>query len=262
MVLTSAHLVDGATKVGVRLADGRRFAGRVVGLDLLTDVAVVEVDAHDLPVAVLGSARSLEVGAVAMSIGCRQDHRSGPSVTTGIISDLSHSLGRSGAASLHGLLQTDAPTAPTSSGGPLVDTSGSVIGIVTAFAGDEADEAGRFGFATPIDLAHRVALQLIQQGRASHGWLGIEGSDLSNDDAAAMGVEGGAKVHEVDRGSPAEEAGLGGDDVITEVDGQAVESMPGLAIEMRDHEPGDEVTVSYWRDGERHSATVEVGERP
>ena len=262
MVLTSAHLVDGATKVGVRLSDGRRYVAEVVGADLLTDVAVLHIDARGLPVAVLGSSKALEVGAIAMSIGCRKDARSGPSVTTGVISDLSHSLGTARGTSLHGLLQTDAPVAETSSGGPLVDTSGAVIGIVTGFDGDDADEAERFGFATPIDLAHRVALQLIDRGRATHGWLGIEGTDLSTDDAAAMGVDGGAKVRQVDRGSPAQQAGLGSDDVITEVDGRPVESMPGLAVEMREHQPGDEVTVGYWRDGEHLEADVKVGERP
>jgi S1-C subfamily serine protease len=211
---------------------------------------------------VLGSARSLEVGAIALSIGCRQDERSGPSVTTGVISDLSHSLGTAGGASLHGLLETDAPIGATSSGGPLVDTSGSVIGIVTGFTGDDAGEAERFGFATPIDVAHRVALQLIDRGKAVHGWLGIEGTDLPSDDAAAMGVDGGARVHDVDQGSPAQRAGLSSDDVITEVDGQPVESMPGLAIEMRDHQPGDEVTVGYWREGTHLEAEVQVGERP
>jgi serine protease Do len=261
MLLTSAHLVDEATKVGVRLSDGRRFAGRLVGIDLLTDVAVIDIDATDLSVAVLGSAKDLEVGALALAVGARQSAATGPAVTTGVISDLRHTLGTAGGA-LHGLLQTDAPIAATTSGGPLVDTAGCVIGIVTAFDGDDADEATRFGFATPIDLAHRVALQIIDEGKARHGWLGIEGTDLSDDDAAAMGLDGGAKVREVDRGSPADRAGLDSDDVITEVDGQPVESMPGLAVEMREHEPGDEVTVGYWRDGTHRDAEVQVGERP
>jgi S1-C subfamily serine protease len=262
MVLTSAHLVDEATKVGVRLSDGRRFAGRLVGLDLLTDVAVIDIDATDLPVAVLGTAKGLEVGALAVAVGARQSAGTGPAATTGVISDLRHTLGTSGGAALHGLLQTDAPIAATTSGGPLVDTAGCVIGIVTAFDGDDSGEATRFGFATPIDLAHRVALQLIDEGRARHGWLGIEGTDLSDDDAAAIGVDGGAKVREVDRGSPADRAGIGSDDVITEVDGRPVESMPGLAVEMREHEPGDDVTVGYWRDGDHRETTVRVGERP
>lgn len=261
MVLTSARLVDDATKIGVRLADGRRFAGRLVGRDPLTDVAVIDVDATELPVAVLGSATDLEVGAVVLTIGCRQSHRKGPSVATGVLSGLSHSLAAPGGDWLHGLLQTDAPAAATAAGGPLVDTAGSVVGIVTAFQGDPSETDG-FGFATPIDLAHRVARQIIDRGRASHAWLGIEGTDLSSDDAATLGLDGGARVRQVDRGSPADRAGLDREDVITEVDGEPVDSMPGLAVEMREHEPGDEVEVGYWRDGEHHTSTVRVGERP
>jgi putative serine protease PepD len=261
MVLTSAHLVDDATRVAVRLSDGRRLAGRVVGVDPVTDVAVVDVDATGLPVAVLGSAKGVEVGASALAIGSPMGDQGGTSVTTGVISALGRSI-TSGGASLHGLLQTDAPIAATSSGGALVDTAGSVIGIVTGFAADTGDDGDRFGFATPIDLAHRIALQLIETGHAAHGWLGVEGEDLSADEAAAMGLHGGARVRGVSQGSPADKAGLNDDDVITDVDGQEVESMPGLAVEVREHQPGDHVEVGYMRDGEHQTAEVTVGDRP
>lgn len=261
MVLTSAHLVRGATRVGVRLSDGRRFTGRIVGLDPVTDVAVVDVDATGLDVAVLGSAKGLEVGATTFAIGSSTGDPGKTSVSTGVISALRRSIGLPDGDSLHGLLQTDAPIAPAASGGALVDTTGTVIGLVTAFSRDDGDD-DRFGFATPIDLAHRVALQLIATGHASHGWLGVEGEDLTPDEAASLGVPGGARVRGVSRGGPADQAGLGDDDVITDVDGHEVESMPGLAVEVRDHEPGDEVEVGYWRDGEHHTTEVEVGERP
>lgn len=262
MVLTSAHLVRDATRVGVRLADGRRFTGRIVGVDPLTDVAVIDVEATGLEVAVLGSAKGVEVGATTLAIGSAMGDQGTTSVSTGVISALSKSIGMTGGDSLHGLLQTDAPIAPTASGGALVDTTGSVIGIVTAFAADQGDAGDRFGFATPIDLAHRVALQLIKTGHATHGWLGVEGEDLSPDEAASLGLPGGARVRGVSEGGPADKAGLDDDDVITDVDGHEVESMPGLAVEVRDHEPGDEVEVGYWRDGKHEQTSVEVGERP
>lgn len=261
MVLTSAQLVDDASRVGVRLSDGRRFTGRVVGLDPITDVAVIDVEATGLPVAVLGSAKGLEVGAPALAIGSPMGDQGSTSVTTGVISALGRSL-TSSAGSLHGLLQTDSPTAATASGGALVDTAGSVIGIVTGHDASAGDGTERFGFATPIDLAHRIALQLIETGHAVHGWLGVEGVDLSSDEAAALGVHGGARVRGVSEGSPADKAGLSGDDVITDVDGHEVESMPGLATEVREHQPGDHVEVGYMRDGQHQTADVTVGDRP
>jgi S1-C subfamily serine protease len=259
MVLTSAHVVDGQSPIRVQLADGRSFAGHLVGLDRLTDVAVVDVDATDLPVAVLGSSEGLGVGAPAVAIGSALGLEGGPSVTTGVISALGRTIDPDDGAPLHGMLQTDAPIAAGSSGGALVDTAGSVVGIVTAVA---AEPGGRFGFATPIELAHRVALQLIESGKATHGWLGVEGADLDPERAAAWGVEGGAVVRGIAQDGPADDAGLANDDVITEVDGEEVSSMPELAVETREREPGDEVRVGYVRDGAHRETTVVIGERP
>jgi S1-C subfamily serine protease len=262
MILTSAHLVADASKVAVRLSDGRRLGGTVVGLDPTTDVAVVDIDATGLPVAVLGSVEGLEVGGAALAVGCQPgDGAAAPSVTTGVFSDLSHSID-TGEGWLHGLLQTDAPVDSTTSGGALVDDGGAVVGIVTGWSDSSSDQVGRLGVATPIDLAHRVALQLIQQGQALHPWIGVQGTDLPGDESQALGVHGGAKVKGVEQGSPAAQAGLDSDDVITEVDGQAIESMPGLAVQVRQHDPGDRVTVGYWRDGDHHEARITVGERP
>jgi S1-C subfamily serine protease len=262
MILTSAHLVADASKVAVRLSDGRRLTGTIVGLDPTTDVAVVDIDASGLPVAVLGSAHGLEVGAAALAVGSQPGEGAArPSVTTGVFSDLSRSLD-TGQGWLHGLLQTDAPVDPATSGGALVDDGGAVVGIVTGWTDASSAPAGRLGLATPIDLAHRVALQLIDRGQARHPWIGVRGTDLPSEESQALGVHGGAKVAGVEHGSPAAKAGLDSDDVITEVDGQEVESMPGLAIEVRQHDPGDQVTVGYWRDGDHHEAKVTVGERP
>jgi putative serine protease PepD len=259
MVLTSAHVVEGASGVRVRLADGERYQGEVVGIDELTDVAVVHIDAEDLPVAVLGTAEGLEVGAPAVAIGSPLGLEGGPSVTTGVISAVDRTISGGHGVALHGMIQTDAPIAPGSSGGALVDTSGAVIGIVTALAGEPGS---RFGFATPIDLAHRIAVQLVEQGRAVHGWLGVEGVDLPADDATSMDIDGGAVVQHVLPDSPAAAAGLAEGDVITHVDGEPVESMPDLVVEVREREPGDEVEVGYVRDGAPAEADATIAERP
>jgi serine protease Do len=259
MLLTSAHVVDDARAIRVQLADGRTFEGDLIGLDHLTDVAVVDIDATDLPVAVLGSSEGLAVGAPAVAIGSPLGLEGGPSVTTGVISAVGRSIDPGEGEPLHGMLQTDAPIAAGSSGGALVDSAGSVVGIVTAVA---AEPTGDFGFATPIELARRVARQLIEDGHATHGWLGIQGADLDADEAGTLGVQGGAVVRGVADDGPADQAGLSRDDVISDVDGEEVQSMPELVVEIREREPGDEVTVGYWRDGHHHETTAVVGERP
>ncbi|MGH9275575.1 MAG: S1C family serine protease [Acidimicrobiales bacterium] len=259
LLLTSAHVVEGTTAIDVVLTDGRHFDGRLVGSDLLTDIALVEIDGDHLPVAVLGTAEGLEVGAPTIAIGSPLGFDGGPSVTTGVISAVQRRIETPDGEALHGMIQTDAPIAPGSSGGALVDASGAVIGITTAVA---SDAGGRFGFATPIDLARRVADHLLATGRMIHGWLGVEGTDLTTDEAQAMGLAGGAMVRDVAPGSPAAAAGITSDDVITELDGREVRSISGLVVELRRHDPGDDVVVGYWRGGQHGETTVTLGERP
>lgn len=258
LLLTSAHLLGDAVVVDVELTDGRRFVGELIGRDPLTDIALVRIDATGLPVAVLGTAEVLEVGAPTIAIGSPLVLEGGPSVTTGIISAVNREVKPEQGEALHGMIQTDAPIAPGSSGGALVDANGAVIGITTAVT---AEASGRFGFATPIDLARRVADHLLLHGRMVHGWLGVEGTDLTSEQAASLGVRGGALVRAVAPGSPAAPA-LAADDVITQVDGQAVRSISALVVALRQHGPGDEVRVGYWRDGARHDVTVTLAERP
>lgn len=259
LLLTSAHVVDGTTTIDVILTDGRHFDGTLVGSDPLTDIALVEIDGRQLPVAVLGTAEGLEVGAPTIAIGSPLGLDGGPSVTTGIVSAVQRRIEPPEGEALHGMIQTDAPIAAGSSGGALVDATGAVIGITTAVA---SDAGGRFGFATPIDLARRVADHLLASGHMIHGWLGVEGTDLKAAAAKVMALQGGAVIRNVAAGSPAADAGLAPDDVITEVGGRPVRSISGLVVELRRHDPGDDVVVGYWRDGEHHDTTVTIGERP
>ena len=259
LLLTSAHLLDGATSIDAILDDGRHFEGRLVGVDRPTDVAVVEIDADRLSVAVLGSSANLEVGSPTVAIGCATAEGRAPSVSTGVISAIDRRLDDAGSGeSLHGLIQTDAPIEAGGAGGALVDANGAVIGIIAPLGSGRADG---FGFATPIDLARRVAEQIVTSGHVIHGWLGIEGDDLPAELAQAMAIAGGARIRGVQRDSPAARAGLSLDDVITEIDDAAIDSASGLVVTMRDHQPGDEVTVGYWRDGGHHEAAVTIGRR-
>lgn len=256
LLLTSARLLAGASTIDVALADGRRFEGNLVGTDPTTDVALVRVDGDRLPVAVLGSSADLEAGTTTIAVGCARadDHQA--FVSTGVISAVERRVD-AGDAALHGMIQTDTPIDLTGTGGPLVDTSGTVIGIVTS-----VDGADGFHFAVPIDLARRVAGQLMTSGRAIHGWLGIEGTDLSPEQARSMGIDGGALVRGVEGDSPAALGGLAADDVITEVDGTTVDSASELVVLVRDHQPGDALVLGFWRAGERLEASVTASERP
>jgi S1-C subfamily serine protease len=257
LLLTSAHVVEGVTAISVLLTDGRRLAGTLLGLDEVTDIALVDLEGEDFPVAVLGTSEGLEVGAPTIAIGSPLGLAGGPSVTTGVISAIDRRVETSGGEPLHGMIQTDAPIAPGSSGGALLDASGRVIGITTAVADQPG---GRFGFATPIDLAHRVAEQLLRTGHMVHGWIGVEGADLASGEAQRMGVAGGATVRAVVEGSPAAAAGLAVGDVITEVSGRPVGSISALVVRLRDHNPGDDVVVGYWRDGQHQQAIVTLAE--
>jgi S1-C subfamily serine protease len=257
LIFTSAHEVADATSIAVVLSDGRRYEGDLVGADLPTDVAVVAIEARDLSVAVLGSSADLTVGSSAMALGWPTEGADQPSVTTGVVSAVEHRLD-AGGRSLHGLIQTDAPIEPAWSGGPLVDAYGAVIGITTDLAGGEAG----FGFATPIDLVRRVADELLESGTVARGWLGIEGTDLTMSETERMGVPGGARVVEVMGGSPAARAGLVADDVVISVGGHAVDSSSGLVLAMRHHKPGEDVAITYWRDGRTHEVTLTLDEHP
>lgn len=259
MILTSARPLRGSSRVSAVLADGRRLPAEVLGVDDATDVAVVDIEGEDFPVVVLGSTEQLSVGAPTIAIGSPLGVDGAPFATTGVISATSRKVATADGGWLHGMIQTDAPIAVGSAGGALVDTLGAVIGIVTSSAA--ASEEG-FGFATPIELARRVAGQLMTDGRAVHGWLGIAGADLSAASAAALELTGGAVIEEVISGGPADLAGLEPGDVITDLDGSPLTSMSMLVVALRDHEPGRAVVIGYLRDGRTAQAIVTLAAKP
>ena len=260
-LLTNAHVVEGATSVTVVLSTGREVPARVVGSDADSDTAVVKIDGGPFPVAELGTTADLKVGQEAVAIGSPLGLTGGPSVTAGIVSALHRSVRTRNGQALSDMVQTDAPIAPGSSGGALLDANGRVIGITTALAMTDTGAEG-FGFATPIDTARSAAEQLITTGKVVTVWLGVEGSDLDGATALDLKVDGGAIIERVRSDGPAERAGLAARDIIVGVDGKPVTSMGMLAVSVRAHRPGDVLTLDVVRDKEHHGMKVTVAERP
>ena len=260
-ILTNKHVVEDAKSINVVLADGHETTGHVVGSDTDTDIAVVKIDGVKVGAAPLGSAVNLKVGQSAIAIGEPLGLAGGPSVTVGIISAVGRQVDDKSGPLLD-MIQTDAPIAPGSSGGALLDSAGNVVGITTAIAVTDVGAEG-LGFATPIDIARDVADQLITTGHVVHVWLGIQGEDLDRNRADSMGLPGGAVVKTVRKDSPAAHAGISPSDVIVAVDGRAVTSMAGLVVALRGRHPGQTITINYRRDnGSTRAARATLVERP
>jgi serine protease Do len=255
-LLTNAHLVDGARSVVVVLADGTNHDGTIVGSDPWTDIAVVKIDAEHLDVAVLGTASTLEVGQPAIAIGSPITVDGSPSASVGVVSALGRHVTSADGVELHAMVETDAKVTQDAVGGALVDGAGVVIGVTTT----ASDNKG-LGYATPIDIAKAVADDIVATGSAHHVWLGVQGADLDMTTAKDLGLQGGAKLAAVVADSPAQQAGLLVDDVITSVDGTDVSSMTGLVLVLRSHDPGDVVDIAYLRDGQPQTCTVTLAEK-
>jgi S1-C subfamily serine protease len=159
------------------------------------------------------------------------------------------------------MIQTDAPIAPGSSGGALLDGSGAVIGVTTAIAVSDVGAEG-LGFATPIDIARDVADQLITSGKVVHVWLGVEGEDVTSQTAKDLGVDTGALVRKIRPGSPAAKSGIAVRDVITSIDGHPIRSMAALVVALRTRHPGQAATFGVMHDGKPKTLKVTLAERP
>jgi putative serine protease PepD len=249
-IMTAAHVVQGVDRVDVRLYDGTKLTGRVVGTDELNDVAVVKVDRTGLPAAPLAVGQTVQVGQLAVAIG--SPFGLNETVTAGIISATDRVLqdGRE-------VIQTDAPINPGNSGGLLADRRGRVIGINDAIRpGDNSDGNVGIGFAIPIDLAARSAAAIAQGKQVQTGYLGVSAADHPS------GNQDGALVQDVVSGSPAAKAGLQAGDLVTAVDGQAVQNSGEMVARIRGHKPGDKVTITVDRNGSQTTISATLGERP
>ena len=251
LILTAAHVVEGTEDVTVRLSDGRRVNGAVLGADPDTDIAVVDAEADDLEIATLATDVPIDVGQMAIAIGSPFGLDS--SVTSGIVSAVGRTLETEGGRAVS-TVQTDAPINPGNSGGALADRTGRVIGINDAIFSEGGDNAG-IGFAIPIDTAVRVAGALEKGEDPVIGFLGVQLIDIS-------GGQPGALVSDVTEGSGAQAAGLQADDLITRFNGQPIESPADLIAKVTATAPGTEVTIEIVRQGETEEVEVTIGEAP
>jgi serine protease Do len=268
-ILTNRHVVENAETVSVYLNDGRGFDGTVYGLDTLTDLAIIKVDATDLPVAPIGTSTDLRPGQLAIAIGNPLGYEN--TVTTGIVSALGRQIVASDATqtsaeTLRNLIQTDAAINPGNSGGPLVNSAGQVIGINTAVS----TTAQGLGFAIPIDVARPIMQQALDGRELQRPFIGIYYVPVSPAlaDERDLPVEYGALITSSDgqgpifAGSPAEAAGLRDGDVIVALDGRQVSADVDLAALLLAHEPGDTVTLRVLRDNSTREVEVTLGVLP
>jgi len=257
LILTNNHVIDGATQVQVSLKDGRTFIGEVVGSDEATDIAVIRVDARNLPAAELGDSESLKVGQFVLAIGNALGLPGGPTVSLGVLSAMGRPL--PGADLIfEGLLQTDAAVNPGNSGGPLADLEGRVVGINSAMV----PFAQGVGFAIPINTVKRITSEIMEKGRVARPWIGVSGLDLTQPLARRYGIpaQSGFLVAEVVPNSPAHAAGLRAGDVVMAAGGRDVAHTKDLLLALSEVQPGGSIELGVSRMGSRVQMRVRPSE--
>ena len=270
-ILTNRHVVSGASTLSVRLNDTRTFPASVYGIDTLTDLAIVKINASGLPTARLGLSAALKPGQLAVAIGNPLGTFEN-TVTTGVVSGLGRRItagdaGNQSSEQLNNLIQTDAAINPGNSGGPLIDSGGLVIGVTTAVSQD----AQGIGFAIPIDVAKPIVAQALAGKRLARPWIGVYYQPVTRQLAETdhLAVNHGALVGGTDSaapavfpGSPAAAAGLRAGDVILSIDGTTVDADHDLATLILPHAPGDTLTLSLLRNGKTIEVRVKLGTLP
>ncbi len=257
-ILTNAHVVDGADEVLVKLTDKREFKAKVLGTDKRTDVALIKIEASNLPVAKLGDSSKLKVGEWVVAIGSPFGFEN--TVTAGIVSAKGRSLAHENFVPF---IQTDVAINPGNSGGPLFNMKGEVIGINSQIYSRSGGSMG-LSFAIPIDLAMDVQTQLKAKGKVSRGRLGIGIQEVSKELAESfnLGKPQGALVASVEKGSAADKAGIEVGDIILKFDGKTVAESGDLPRMVGSTRPGSKATVQVWRKGSSRELGVTVGEIP
>ncbi|HET7273710.1 MAG TPA: trypsin-like peptidase domain-containing protein [Longimicrobiaceae bacterium] len=261
-ILTNNHVVDGASTVRVRLTDKREFDAKVVGRDPNTDVAVLKIDAENLPTVAIGDSDALRIGDWVLALGYPMSL--GETVTAGIVSAKGKRIGIMGQnegaeAPLENFIQTDAAINPGNSGGPLVNLRGEVIGMNTAIASPTGTYSG-YGFAVPIALAKRVAEDLIAYGEVHRPRVGVQIRDVEPADKDVFGLtDMSGTVVAGEPTGPAKDAGIRLGDVIVAVDGQPVLDTGDLMATIALKQPGDEITLELVRYGDHKRVTLELG---
>lgn len=255
-ILTNNHVVSEASRIDVRLQDGKSYPAKLVGSDAASDLAVLKIDARGLPQAEFASSEEARVGQFVIAIGSPfgLDY----SVTTGVLS--AKGRGGIGANEIEDYLQTDASINPGNSGGPLVDLQGRVLGINTMIIG----RGSGIGFAIPSEIAQRAASQLIERGAVKRAWLGVSFQEITPELAAYFGdgFEGGALINGVVPNGPADKAGLRAGDVIVAVGDTPIREGADLLRSVLRHDVGERLPLEVRRGDKTKSVTVVTGERP
>jgi serine protease Do len=254
LILSNAHVVDGAKEVTVKLSDHREFKAKVLGADKTSDIAVLKIDARELPTVRIGDSDALSVGDYVLAIGAPFGLEE--TATAGIVSAKARALPGDGYVPF---IQTDAAVNPGNSGGPLFDASGAVVGINSQIYSNSGGFQG-VSFAIPINLARQVEEQIVKTGKVSHGRLGVQvqNIDQSLADSFKLNSPAGALVAKVEPGSAAADAGVKPGDVILEYNGTPVKDASALSMRVNTTAPGEKATLKIWRDGESKTLTARI----
>jgi len=255
-ILTNAHVVDSADEITVKFTDKREYKAKVIGADKRTDVALIKIEASSLPAVRFGDPTKLKVGEWVVAIGAPFGFEN--SVTAGIVSAKGRSLPQENFVPF---IQTDVAINPGNSGGPLFNMKGEVVGINSQIYSRTGGFMG-LSFAIPIDVALDVQRQLKDKGRVSRGRIGVVIQEVNKDLATSFGLDRprGALVNSIEKGSPADKAGIEATDIITRFDGKAVESSSDLPRIVGATRPGARIELEVWRKGASRALTLTVGE--
>ncbi|MCR6476368.1 Do family serine endopeptidase [Variovorax sp. ZS18.2.2] len=256
IIITNAHVVKDAKEVTVKLTDRREYRAKVLGADAKTDIAVLKIDAKNLPVLALGNTKDLKVGEWVLAIGSPFGFEN--TVTAGVVSAKGRSLPDD---SYVPFIQTDVAVNPGNSGGPLLNTRGEVVGINSQIYSRSGGYQG-VSFAIPIDVAVQVKDQIVATGKASHARLGVAVQEVNQAfaDSFKLDKPEGALVSNIEKGGPGDKAGLKAGDVIRKVDGQAIVSSGDLPAVIGQQAPGKKVSLEVWRQGERQELQAKLGD--
>ncbi|NML44083.1 DegQ family serine endoprotease [Ramlibacter sp. G-1-2-2] len=254
LILTNAHVVKDANEVVVKLTDRREFRAKVLGSDPKTDIAVLKINAKNLPVVTMGSVENLRVGEWVLAIGSPFGFEN--TVTAGVVSAKGRSLPDDSAVPF---IQTDVAVNPGNSGGPLFNARGEVVGINSQIYSQSGGYQG-VSFAIPIDLANKIKDQIVATGKVQHAKLGVAVQEVNQSLADSFGLDRpeGALVSNVEKGSPADRAGLQPGDVIRSAGGKAIVSSGDLPALVSLKRPGDPLDLEVWRNGKRVSLTAKL----
>src|SRR5262245_22198765 len=275
-IVTNDHVVDNAESVSVRFWNGNSYKATVVGTDPSTDLGVIKVDAPEsiLHPVTIGDSGNVQVGDPVVAIGSPFGLEE--TVTSGIVSAVHRQMQAPNRFTINDSIQTDAAINHGNSGGPLLNSSGEVIGVNAQIAGDTGANVG-IGFAIPSDTVRSIADTLISSGKVEHAYLGVSVQEIPASVADELNLTPGVEITDVRSNTPAQKAGLKGStgkktvegteyatggDVITAIDGQKVETSEDVQLAIDSHHPGDTIELTYWRNGDTHTVSVQLATRP